>query len=62
MKDYIFVNGKKVLLDLPMSKTDKEFIKGHAVCNEDRKMRTFKTEKFLDGNPHFKGYKANSWF
>lgn len=62
MKDYIFVNGKKVILDLPMSKKDKDFIKGHIVRNKDRKLRAFKTEKVLDGNPHFKGYKVNPWF
>lgn len=62
MKDYIIVNGKKVILDLPMSKKDKEFIKGHIVRNRKSNMRPFKTEKVLDGDPHFKGYKVNPFF
>lgn len=62
MKDYIIVNGKKVILDLPMSKKDKEFIKGHIVRNRKNNMRSFKTEKVLDGDPHFKGYKVNPFF
>lgn len=62
MKDYVIVNGKKVILDLPMSKKDKQFIKGHIAHNKDRRMRPFKTEKVLDGNPHFKGYKVNPLF
>lgn len=58
---FIHVNGRRVLLDVL---NDKEigvlhkYASNPAVCCN----KPFKTRKSLDGDPSFKGYKANKFF